>query len=195
MNLATAITEVKARGFDYLSDARVTIMLNNAKNRLEDAHDWPWLEATQNGVAPLTITDLRQILYVVDTTNDTLLTGVDVRDIADDTTDTGTPSYWYLDGLTTLRVWPLATPTLSVRYLKYSPELTGTDTPLIPARYHPVWVDLATADAFRDNDDQAQAQAYEATANQRIAEMIENFMFRDHQGPGMQALTFHAEDW
>jgi hypothetical protein len=196
MNLSEARIEVKARGFDYLPDGRLTIALNNAKNHLEDAADWPWLETTATGTSPLEITDLKSVLSVVDTTNDTRLTEADIRDFPEDADTTGRPDFWYLDGLTTLRVYPLQEVALSVRYLKYSPELVNiTDTPLIPARYHSVWIDLAVAETYKDDDNFAGYQAVIADADRRIEQMMQTFVFRNHQGPGMQALTYASEDW
>lgn len=66
-------------------------MLNNAKDELEDFFDWPWLETTTTGTAPLTVTNLKRILYVTDTTNDTELPGVQAADINANIADTGTP--------------------------------------------------------------------------------------------------------
>jgi hypothetical protein len=107
VNLTQAIAELKARGFDYLSDARATIMLNNAKNAFEDEFDWPWLETTTTGVAPLTISDLGAVLYVVDTTDGSELQGIDARDVVDVDTNVstaGVPTSWWLDGTVSLGV-------------------------------------------------------------------------------------------
>jgi hypothetical protein len=137
MDLTAAQTELKARGGDYLSTARLTTFLNDAKNELEDFFVWPWLETTTSGTAPLTISDLKHVLYVVDTTNQCELTGASaqyiVEDLDETITTTGTPDVWWLDGTTTLKVYPANTSaSLSVRYVKFSPELSaGADTPLI----------------------------------------------------------------
>jgi hypothetical protein len=149
MDLTAAQTELKARGGDYLSTARLTTFLNDAKNELEDFFVWPWLETTTTGTAPLTISDLKHVLYVVDTTNQAELTGASaqyiVEDLDETITTTGTPDVWWLDGTTTLKVYPANTSaSLSVRYVKFSPELSaGADTPLIPVRNHNLWIDLA----------------------------------------------------
>jgi hypothetical protein len=51
---------------------------------------------------------------------------------------------------TVLTTYPVGSGTLSVRYVKFSPELSADgDAPLIPLAYRQTWVDLAEADALR----------------------------------------------
>lgn len=201
MNLTQAIAELKARGFDYLSDARATIMLNNAKNALGDEYAWPWLETTTTGVPPLTISDLRSVLYVVDTTNGRELTGVDARDVVDLNTNVdtaGTPAVWWLDGTQTLKVYPTTTTAqVTVRYVKVSVDLSaGSDTPLIPARYHGVWIDYAVVEAYKDDDrfNEAQALLGFVRAN-RLPQMMDVYSSRDQQNPQTQVISHGSWDW
>lgn len=190
MNLAAGRDELSSRGFDYLSTSRLNIMLNNAKNTLEDSFAWPWLETTTTGLAPLTISDLKYVLYVVDTTNMLELTGVDARDVAlRDTivTTAGAPDAWWLDGETTLKTYPTSsTASLSVRYVKYSPELVAdSDTPLIPVRYHPLWVDFAVVEAYQDSDNQSAAYALMGfIETYRLPQMIEVYASRNRANSG-----------
>lgn len=189
MNLSSARDELAARGFDYLSTSRLNIMLNNGKNALEDEFAFPWLETTTTGTAPLAIADLKYVLYVVDTTNQNELTGLDSRDIAlrDAIVGTaGTPDAWWLDGAGTLQTYPTSTASLSVRYVKFSPELSAdSDTPLIPVRYHSVWVDYAVVDAYRDSDNYAAANALLGFVREfRLQQMIEVYGARNRQNSG-----------
>jgi hypothetical protein len=201
VNLTQAIAELKARGFDYISDARATIMLNNAKNAFEDEFDWPWLETTTTGVAPLTISDLGAVLYVVDTTDGSELQGIDARDVVDVDTNVstaGVPTSWWLDGTGTLRTYPVSTTaSLSVRYVKVSPDLSaGSDTPLIPVRYHSVWIDYAVAEAYKDDDRFNEAQALLNDVRQRrLPQIIDAYSARNRQGPSFQIVTGVSEDW
>ena len=201
MNLGTARTELLARGFDYLSSSRANTMLTNAKNAFEDEWSWPWLEATTTGTAPLTISDLKDVLSVVDTTNQVQLTGLDARDITDRdaiVTTAGSPDSWWLDGETTLRVYPTSTSVqLSVRYVKFSPELANdSDTPLIPVRYHPVWLDYAVVEAYLDSDNfDAAAGLLNFVRQQRLPAMIEQYATRNRQNPGYVAVTWASDDW
>lgn len=200
MNLTQAVAELKARGFDYLSDARATIMLNNAKNAFEDEYHWPWLETTTTGVAPLTITDLNSVLYVVDTTDGSELHGIDASDVVDldpNVSTAGVPTSWWLDGTGTLRTYPVSTTaSLSVRYVKVSPELTGTDTPLIPTRYHPVWIDYAVVEAYKDDDRFNEAQALLSfVRTNRLPQIIEAYSSRNRANPAVQVIVAGSEDW
>lgn len=201
MNLGTARTELQARGFDYLSTTRCTILLNRGKNALEDYYLWPWLETTTTGTAPLTVSDLKQVLYVVDSTGDRELPGLDrrmIRDLDSKLDDTGVPEFWWINGETSLRVWPLnTTNTLSVDYVKFSPELSGdSDTPLIPVRYHPVWVDFAVVEAYKDNDAYDKASALlDHLTRFDIPRMVQAYAERNLQNPGYQQIRGASEDW
>lgn len=201
MNLTQAIAELKARGFDYLSDARATIMLNNAKNALEDEYPWPWLESTITGPVPLSISDLKYVEYVVDTTNGVELDGIDPRDVIDldrNVATAGNPSSWWLDGAGTLKTYPTsATAQLSVRYVKFSPELSaGTDTPLIPARYHPVWINYAVVDAYKDDEQHDLAAALlNDLRGRRLPAMIDVYGSRNRGNPDVQVIVAGSEDW
>ena len=201
MNLGTARTELLARGFDYLSTSRANIMLTNAKNALEDEYAWVWLEATTTGTAPLTISDLKDVLYVVDTSNQRQLTGLDARDITDRdaiVTTTGTPDSWWLDGETTLRTYPTSTSVqLSVRYVKFSPELASdSDTPLIPVRYHPLWIDYSVIEAYKDAHRFNEANGLLAHIRQfRLPQIIELYATRNRMNPGYAPVTWASDDW
>lgn len=202
MDLITARTEVKARGFDYLPDSRVDRFLNNAKNALEDWFvDCPWLETTAaTGAAPLTVSDLHSVIYVLDTTTSLPLEGVDARDIVDldgNVSTAGYSRYWWLDGLTTIRTYPVnASDQISVRYRKYSPELSAnTDTPSIPVRYHPVWVDFAVVEALKDDDQYGEAQQLLGFINTRLQEMQDTFTLRNRQNTQTQVIVHGSEDW
>jgi hypothetical protein len=201
MDLTAAQTELKARGGDYLSNARLTTFLNDAKSELEDYWDWPWLETTTSGAAPLTIADLKSVLYVVDTSNLRELRGLAAADIVaelDETiTTTGTPEYWWLDGTTSLKLYPASTSAqLSVRYVKFSAELSaGTDTPLIPTRYHNLWIDLAMVRVYKDDDQAQAAAALLQDCYARLYKIVEVYEARNHQNPMIQRVRFASEDW
>jgi hypothetical protein len=203
VDLVTARAALKARGFQYLDDATVTVMLNNAKNALEDWFiEAPWLETTQaTGAPPLTISDLHSVIYVLNATNDVPLQGVDARDVSEldgDLSTTGTAQYWWLDGLTTVRTYPIdSAAQVSVRYRKYSSELANaSDTPSIPARYHPVWIDLAVVEALKDDDNYQAAQLLLQDVNRRLDEMQTTFLLRNRQGADAQVITgIGSEDW
>lgn len=197
VNLGAARTRLLSRGFQYITDnAVLNDMLNNAKNALEDEYAWPWLETTATTqAAPVTITDLKSVEYVVDTTNDRPLGGIDPRTVPDldgDPTTTGTPLWWWLDGTQMLQVYPLSSSVqISVRYVKFSPDLANdSDTPLIPARYHSVWVDYAVVEAYKDQPNFNAANALLGDIRQRrLPQMIQQFAGRNRQNPESQVMT------
>src|SRR3954471_4402598 len=142
MTYADLLTEFYARGFEYLNDGstgatRAGRWINFAYKRICREEEWPWTYADASGAPPLTISDLRSVLSVTDSTNDNPLQRVDRRDLVEmypDLPDTGTPEYFYRDSQTSIKVYPANTSiSLSVRYCKAPADLTGTDTPIVPA--------------------------------------------------------------
>lgn len=182
-------------------------MLNNAKDELEDFFDWPWLETTTTGTAPLTVTNLKRILYVTDTTNDTELPGVQAADINANIADTGTPCVWWLDGSTVsgndttviVNVYPVSAVSLSIRHTRYSANLVAdSESPLIPVRYHRTWVDLAAVEAYKDSDNFEAAAALRADVDRRLGQMIETLGARNKQNSDYQVVSSESilfGDW
>lgn len=184
MNLATARAELESRGYARFTDARLEAFLNTAKNRFEDyPFDWPWLWGTATGAAPLTISDLRRVRSVVNSTTQTPLGHVDVDALVEfvsgDLTLAGTAAGWYLSAETVVSTYP-TTASLSVRYVKFSPELAGTDTPLIPTRYHQSWVDLAEVEVLKYGVKDANlAASLESAVMGRLAEIAGVYAMQD----------------
>ena len=171
---ATLKTSLSDRGFSYLSDTRLGEYVNLGYTRVCEAHPWIWTQATATGNAPLTIATLGQVLSVVDTTNKTPLTVVErdevIDDMGADLTVTGTPSVAYRSAETVVSVYPVATVALSVRHCAVPAALTGTDTPILPSRYHLHIVDAAVVEAYLDADDPAAAGA-EAVLEKKLDRM------------------------
>jgi len=200
VNLGEGQTELAARGFDYLDVGRRTIMLNAAKNAFEDYWPFPWLEGFQTGPAPLVIPDLKYIVLTRMGADE--LWGSDVRQLVaegNDLDQTGTPEVWYLadqvGDAVTMKVWPVATPTLKVVYIKRSPELVApTDAPLIPARYHPLWIDLAVVQAYHDSDNFTGAQALLGEVAAQMLGVIESYETRNRQHSQPITTRGYSED-
>ena len=54
-----------------------------------------------------------------------------------------------------------------------SPELSGRpDTPLIPARYHPLWIDFAVIEAYKDSDNSSARRRCAPTSRMRVQDLI-----------------------
>lgn len=164
MNFTTLKTELSDRGFSYLSDTRLGQYVNWAYSEINDSDFWPYRRTTTSGAAPVTISDLGIIDTVVDTAHgNVVLRPATLQDLVrnyGDVSTTGTPIYYYIDG-TQVKTYPVGG-TLSIGYYKVPADLTGTDTPLVPTRFHRMIVDLAVSMAYRDNDNHESANALRA---------------------------------
>src|SRR4249920_470773 len=109
MNFTALQAELALRGFDYLSATRQGQYINRGYHWVCEYAQWPFLYTGLAGAAPLTISDLREVRSVTDTTNNNTLepsTVEDVRRIDPPLTNPGVPQYWYSGGSTQVRVWP-----------------------------------------------------------------------------------------
>jgi len=190
MDFEDLIDEVQARGFDYLNDTRVGRYVNQSYQEVcaYASMPWPFLEDSASGNAPLTISDLRAVLAVMETTNKRPLFPIERRqiDLWDPTLEyVSLPCYWYLDG-TAVKVWPLppATVSLSVRYIKRPADLVANgDEPLVPEAYHDLIVDGAVIRCQKDNDNYAAAAAVREDWQRQIDLMVADLMNRNLDGP------------
>lgn len=193
LTLAQARTELQVRGLDFLSNTRANAFLNDAMHEFHDYANWYWLETTTTGAAPLTIADLRDVLYVVDATNQNELANQDIRDLIDvdaAQVSTGTPVSYWIDN-TTIKVWPTATVNLSVRYVKVPTDLSAdSDVPTFPSKYHSLWVTLAQARVYaQDENFSAQAEPLKQSAYQDLQNAAQLLMGRMLDAPATQNLT------
>jgi hypothetical protein len=188
VNLEALRTEFLARGFDYLSSTRADGYLNDAYLLdICEEEDWPFLEATATGAAPLTLSDLRAIEYVTDLTQPRKLDPLKRARIADDwstdLTQTGSPSLYYVTKGTTVNVFPVAADEIEVLYWKVPTALTGTANPLLPDRFHSLIVDGAVARAYEDSDDYELAQAASSRFEARLERMRTSLGMSQHDAP------------
>lgn len=173
VTLTTLLTEFYARGYDYLNDggagaARATRWANQANRKLITEEQWPFRLTTATGSSPLTIATLGKVKTVVDATNsNTALVEMTEEELADsDLTTTGIPLFWWRDG-TAIKVWPVATVSLTVRYFALPATMaSGSDTSPVPDEYLDVIVDDMVRHAAKDSESQQgvalAAQEYEA---------------------------------
>lgn len=192
MNVTQATTEVRARGFDFLPDERILIMLNDGKNALEDEWEFPWLLTSITGPAPLVIPDLKYVLSV----NGGELPGIDIRQVG--ATAPVDPA-WYLgddtQDETTMRTYPGSTTDLTVVYIRVSPELVDpTDAPLIPARHHSLWIDYTVVQAYQDSDNFQGAQLLRQDTGMRMQELITRYETRNRQHSVLNTIYAFSED-
>jgi len=198
VNLADLATELGARGFDYLTEARRTYFLNQAYlTDICETEEWPFLEATATGNAPLTIADLRVIESVVDENQQvklTPLTRTAITDLSPDLDQAGNPESYYLTGGNTVNTWPNAANSLTFRYHKVPAELSSpTDTPLLPSRWQYLIVEGAVKRAYEDDDEYAAAQAADALFQVRLQAMRDSLLHQQHDRPSSFILQTDIE--
>jgi hypothetical protein len=191
--LSSMQTEVYARGFSYLNDsgagtARVTRWLNDAMHEIDGKADWPYLQVTVTGTAPLTIADLATVESVTAVGLFQTLQPFDRRDLREwyaDLTITGTPFGWYLTGGNVINVFPANTSTtLTVDYYKDAPDLAAAgDAPLMPDQYRMAIVEYALTKAHLDAENEASAQTCRQAGDLLVAEMMTNLLDYQHQSP------------
>lgn len=189
MNFSQLVDELQARGFSYLDDGgRAERYINAAYQSICNRAAWPFLLTTTTGAAPLTISDLRAVLSVVDTANKVPLIHVDRRNliqtVSADLTVTGNPNYWYQESRTVIKVYPANTSnTLSVHYLKVPAVLTGTDAHLIPTEFEDLIIDGAAIRAYKDQGQLDSAAGTQQFFNEGLREMMDALLSRNHDGP------------
>jgi len=187
VTFAELVSTFTAQGFDYLQASEAEAYLNDAYLLdICEAEDWPFLEATATGAAPLTISDLRAVEYVLDSAQETKLSPVDRKGLTDSSVnlaEVGTPTHYYLTEGTTLNLFPTSTDTLSVRYFKTPPRLTGTASPVLPERFHSLIVTGAVARAYENSDDWELAQSAANAFAVRLDRMRESLLAQYRDGP------------
>lgn len=198
MNLGQIRAEVQARGYDYLATARVNTLINIAVNEICSFMPWPFLETSVGpSVSPLTISDLGQVLSVVNSLTDVSLARADRRAIIAmdaDLSETGTPSVYWLEG-NTVTVWPGSIyDAVTVRYVKTPTDLSAdADVPLIPTGFHDLIVHGTVLQCQMDNDDWQGYGVVRQIWQDRMNQMVQAIMGRDQSGPTLMIAYDHRD--
>jgi hypothetical protein len=197
LTFATLQTELSDRGFARLTTTRLGYFINQARADLDGFRPWPYRLTTASGAAPLTITDLGTIESVVDTANNSnqleFVSRQNLLDYYGIITTTGTPSFYFIDnGI--VRTYPVGG-TLSVRYFKATPDLTGVQVPLAPPEFHFLIVDMAEQRAHRSKGDIATANALQPYIDQQLQGMVEDQFGQTQGSDFVQTITGASEDW
>jgi hypothetical protein len=202
VDFSELIDELQARGFSYLSDTRAGQYINWARSQLDDMYLWPYRETSVTGTSALSISDLGTIEAVLNTTQQVPLQPADYRSLLEwhgDLSVSGDPVYYYVawpSGTPTVATYPSNSDTIGVQYYKVTADLTGTDDPAAPTRFHGLIVDLAAAKAYRDSDNFQAAEALQADINRQVAVMVDALFDQTIQGPSAyQQITYSAGDW
>lgn len=193
-------TELTNQGFDYLTSTQQGDYINTAYQEVCGLAAWPFLEAsTTSHTSGTSIADIRQVLYVRDPTTDRRLQASDARTLVDwygSLTDTGDPEFWYFDGQTTLKTYPVnASRELTVSYVKFPADLTGTDQPAIPLRYRMVIVDGAACIAHLENGDYEAEQARRAVWQRRVDMMSQALLGRNNTTTPDEVVAWEPKNW
>jgi hypothetical protein len=180
LDFAALQAEVFARGPAYLNDGgagvtQVKRWINDAMHTIDDMYDWPYLNASTTGLAPLTIADLGKIEAVAHASTYQTLSQRSRGEMTDtyaNLTTSGLGQEFYVTGGTTINVYPADTATtLTVTYWKVAPDLVaGGDVPLMPDRFRYAIVEYALVVAFRDESSQ-EAVAAQAAGDAIVARM------------------------
>lgn len=199
MNANALASELAARGFDYLSEARRYYFLNQAYlTDICENDDWPFLEAVTTSTAPITVSDLRSVESVVDNTQQLKLRPLRrkaITDFAPDLSGAGSPRNYFISGGDTINAWPAnTTNSLTVQYFKVPSELASpNDTPVIPARWHYLIVEGAVKRAYEDDDEYAAAQAADQVFQTRLQSMRDSLLTQQHDRPDQFILLTNTE--
>lgn len=201
MNFAALKQELSDRGFARVVDARLGLLVNEARQLLDNLYPWPYREASSTGAVPLTITDLGTIQQVTDTTTGNVLTPASSQQITEATTTptaAGTPRWYTVSAGNTITTYPVSAGQIKVAYYKRSAALTlAGDTPLAPTDYHMLIVDLAEREAHRTKGDYAAAAATDQIIAGKLARMTAD-LFANQAATGPETaptITDASCDW
>lgn len=176
-------TELKARGYDYLPDARAKSFVNTAYAELCEVAPWPWLETTSTLTVPGTLTNARSVLSVNGSTGASLsfIERQSLAQAGTKFTATGTPTFWYWEG-DTLSTFPVATSQVTVRYVRYAATLVADgDQVLVPERWTDVIVDGACVRAAKDAMSWEDVQGLRQEYNLQVKNMHDSYFARSYE--------------
>jgi hypothetical protein len=187
MTFGALVEEVIARGYDYMSKARIESFVRRSYQILCSRFQWPFLEAEAEGTAPLEIENLRYVLSVTDKTNQWPLHGADRRWLAEafpNLEEEGLPQFWYLEN-NVLQAYPLSSVSeITVRYVQRAAALLEEgDEPVVPGEWQYLIVDMAVVQCLKDNDEYQVAAELKGSIEEDLRAMISDQLQKDFQRP------------
>jgi hypothetical protein len=192
MTFAELKTELAARGFSDLSDARLGIIINQARRKLDRMYLWPWRESFITGEAPLLIGDLGIIEAVTNETRQETLDPAQYRWLTKvegaNLDESGVPSYYYVgwpDGNIVLATYPTSTDTIGVQYWKVTSDLAeDDDVTVTPEEVDDVVLDIANQRAYRDRHNHAEAREMQVEIDDAIDTLLQQYPPGSADGQG-----------
>lgn len=198
MTFQQLVEEVQGFGFDYEPTNRIEDWVQRSYKTLCSRQTWPFLEAEKEAVAPFELKDVRGVLSVTNTTNNTPLWGATRQWLAErypELDEEAIPLWWFLDDLT-LRVYPLSTSEkVKVRYVKKPEVLAAEDEPLVPEEWQDLIVDLAVIEGYKRNSNLGAASEMKELTDGTMLEMIADLMQRDLQAPQQLVRSGRPNDY
>ncbi|HET7455393.1 MAG TPA: hypothetical protein VFJ76_07730 [Solirubrobacterales bacterium] len=195
MTRAELVQEVVDRGYNYVAPVRIGKFIDRAYRKICSRYPWPFLEASTTGVASFEIADLGKVLSV--SANETPLPGRDRRwaaGVFPDLTQTGAATFWYLENRT-LKVFPVDTAEVTVRYIKRPATLADSDTPVMPEEWQHLLVDFAVIHCLKDDDEVQEGQVLRAEWREELAEMVHAELGPNYQNAEVIIRTGEAGDY
>jgi hypothetical protein len=189
--------ELAERGFHDVPQTRREAFVNRSYQRICGSQAWGFLETQAVGSSPLVVADVRAVLQVIDTTNNSVLTWADPRDVRDadpSLVETGLPTVWYLRDAT-ITTWPTTSVSLLVRYIHAPNPLGASETPLTPTRFDNVIVEGAICEALKAKGDYQNASACEQMFQMGLIEMRNELLIEHFDVGASIGVTDHSTDW
>lgn len=181
MNLGQLRTEVRLRATVPASDgmwtdAFVNSAINEALLQVSTEQSWPWLQEAVTATPDADgLVNLAALTPVVRDIAHVFVGQIEAHPVsAAESDSTQDPSgYTYSVWGDDLQIRPATTDTVTVRYYANEALLSAdSDTPTMPAVYHPCIAEKACAIGFESLDDQSSAGMHEARSRQIVAHMV-----------------------
>ena len=180
-----------------LTSDRAGRYVNQSYLEICDRQSWPFLETVASDTHPIDLTDIRQVLTVYDTGQERVIPGAErafLIDLGYILSDTGDAEYWYFDDHDSLKLYPVSTNSIQVRYIKVPAELSADDdTPVIPARFHDAIVAGAVVRAAHSAGDWERASRAQGLFDRRLTDMTVALLNRSTT-PDTQMVRYSI-DW
>lgn len=193
------LVDVKRYGFDDLDNAEFLTVLNYVTNDFYNVESWPFLEklvtansVVGNGQLFGSTLDLKQALSLINTTQGYSLTPYRTdqfyKEYASMLTTTGNPTIYYLTTVDAaapngynLFSWPIPNTidAYQLRYLYLPPDLTISDTPVMPSRYHRILTFGCLVELYEQEDDLDAALRMQGKYDRALARMRDDLWAKD----------------
>lgn len=181
------ITELQARGFDYITPtSRLLRWVNFAYHRINGGQAWRFLRKRTVVTTPATISDLRAVLQAADAKSGYPVTFEDIRTIRERglVLVSGSPTSWFLDENGDFAVWPEnSTREIDVLYIRSVPDIDESTSPVWPDRFHYTLVEGGAYYAYRDSDNFEAAAECAAEVDRGVAEMAQELLVPNFDVP------------